>query len=174
MDNHKNTYANAMPLQKRLIDIAFVIQFYLTALGHFVVWCYMFWQLHTTPPVDGPDEGRFILAIFVYQGIPISFGVLIGVYIAFRCLLAYAKIDTALTTMMSLNLLHGIVMCFTVITPIRLIIPTLLYFAAWERGGIKSIEPPELEPQEPEPQEPEPPKPSNDGELKFKKWTTYF
>ena len=118
--------------QKRLVDIAFVIQFYLAALGHLALWCFMYRELLRIPPVPlgEPDEGRFIVEIFVYQGIPISFGVLVAVYIVFRCLLAYAKFTTAMWSMIVWNIFHSVVMCFTYIVPIRLAIPTILYIIA--------------------------------------------
>lgn len=120
------------PRQKRLVDIAFIVQFYLAALGHLALWCYMyrsFLQL-PPPPVDGWDDTRFVTEIFVYQGIPISFGVLVAVYILFRCLLAYADFASAMTAMIILNVLHSFIMIFTVITPVRLLIPIILYSMA--------------------------------------------
>ncbi len=121
----KNDIPLPTPYQKRLVDIAFVIQFHLTALGHLAVWCFMYRELLRIPHV--PDEGRFIVEIFVYTGIPISFGVLVAVYILFRCLLAYAKFTTAMTAMICLNMLHAVVMFAAIITPLRLLIPTVLY-----------------------------------------------
>lgn len=120
------------PQQKRLVDIAFIVQFYLAALGHLALWCYMFWSLRQLPPppVDGWDDARFVTEIFVYQGIPISLGVLVAVYILFRCLLAYADFASAMTAMIILNVFHSIVMFLVVITPVRLLIPTILYIAA--------------------------------------------
>lgn len=120
------------PYQKRLVNIAFVIQFYLAALGHLAMWCYMYWSLfQPSPPDDIYDEGKFVTEIFVYQGIPISFGFLVAVYILFRCLLAYTGFSTALKWMIGLDVVHSILLLGVVITPVRLLIPIILYSVAF-------------------------------------------
>ena len=122
--------------QHRLVNIGMLIQFHLAAVGHLVVWLKMFNELLHPPIPEGWTyeewyrEGGFIIEIFVYQGIPISFGILVAVYILFRCLLAYVNFDTALVTMISLNVLHALLMCWTIIVPARLAIPIVLYSVA--------------------------------------------
>lgn len=131
--------------QKRLIDIGFIIQFYLAALGHFVVWWEMYnAMLRPAPPKDF-DDTRFIAEIFVFQGLPVSFGFLVFVYILFRCVLWSTKIDTALSFMICFNVIHSLLLCFFIITPARLTIPTLLYAIAYysyykETIGLKKEE----------------------------------
>lgn len=111
--------------QKRLVDIAFVIQFYLAALGHLVVWCY----LSLVSCHSGIDA--IVVVYIIYLGIPISLVVLVAVYILFRCLLDYLPFPTAMVSMIVLNVLHGLVMSCIVITPFRLLIPTILYAMAF-------------------------------------------
>ena len=100
------------------------------------MWLWMFYDLlHPTIP-DGWTyeewymEGGFITEIFVYRGIPISFGILVAVYIIFRLLLAYADFGSALTFMICVDAFHAVIMCFTIIVPARLIIPIVLYSIA--------------------------------------------
>ena len=121
------------PAQQRLVNIGMLIQFHLAAIGHLAMWLYMYHALlHPTIPEgwtyeEWYREGGFITEIFVYQGIPLSFGILIAVYILFRCLLAYANFGTALAIMISFNVLHTLLMCWTIIVPARLAIPIVLY-----------------------------------------------
>lgn len=117
------------PYEHRLVYIGIVIQFYVAAFGHLVLWIKMFHELRLPPEPN--DEGRFITEIFVYQGIPVSFGVLVAVYILFRLLLALTRFQTALGWMIGLNIFHSIIMFFAVITPLRLLIPTILYAVAY-------------------------------------------
>jgi hypothetical protein len=105
-----------------------LIQFHLAALGHLVLWLWMFYDLHHLHAADW--EGAVVLEVFVYYGLPISFAILVTVYILFRCLLAYASFSTALTTMIAVDVLHAIVMGFTIIVPVRLAIPIVLYSIA--------------------------------------------
>lgn len=119
--------------QRRLVDIGILLQFYAAAVGHLVVWLWVFYSLSQRPPhQEGQpyDETRFVMEIFVFPGIPISFGVLVCVYIVFRLLLAYAEFPTALMMMIALNIFHSLLMCQTVFVPARLLIPTILYAVA--------------------------------------------
>ena len=124
------------PAQQRLVNIGLLIQFHLAAVGHFVVWVYMFYSLLQPPIPEGwtyeqwYGEIGFITEIFVYQGIPISFGILVAVYILFRCLLAYANFGTALTIMIVIDVFHALIMCLTIFVPARLAIPIVLYSIA--------------------------------------------
>ena len=124
------------PAQRRLVNIGMFVQFHLAAIGHLVVWLWMFYSLlYPTIPAgwtyeEWYGEGGFIIEIFVYQGIPLSFGILVAVYILFRCLLAYANFGTALVVMITLDILHALIMCFTIIVPVRLAIPMVLYSKA--------------------------------------------
>ena len=119
------------PSQQRLVNSGMVIQFHLAAIGHLVVWLWMFiYLLYNPQPYDPSDEGHFIIEIFVYQGIPVSFGILVAVYIIFRCLLADANFGTALIFMIIIDVLHALIMCVTIIVPARLIIPIVLYSIA--------------------------------------------
>jgi hypothetical protein len=118
--------------QRRLVNIGMFIQFHLAAVGHLAMWLWMFYDLHF-----GGDNYD-LTEIVVYGGIPISFCVLVAMYILFRCLLAYANFDTALKTMITIDILHAIVMCFTIITPARLVIPIVLYLIAY-----RNIPPPQ-------------------------------
>ena len=123
--------------QRRLVNVGMFIQFHLAALGHLVVWGAMLYSLLYPTIPEGWTykewymEGGFITEIFVYQGIPISFGILIAVYILFRCLLAYAQFETALFVMIFLDVVHALFMCWTIIVPARLAIPIVLYSMAW-------------------------------------------
>ena len=123
-----------MPEQCRLVNIGMFIQFHLAAVGHLVVWLWMFYQLQQyTPPMHPSDEGYdafFITTIFVYEGIPISFGILVAVYILFRCLLAYADFGSVLVFMIAFNVIHALLLCITIIVPVRLAIPIVLYSIA--------------------------------------------
>jgi hypothetical protein len=128
------------PGQRCLVDVGMFIQFHLAAVGHLIVWLWMFYELLYSTIPDGwtyeewhwKGDG-FILEIFVYQGIPISFGILVAVYIFFRCLLAYANFRTALIVMVAFDIIHSLLMCFTIIVPARLIIPIMLYAMACRR-----------------------------------------
>jgi len=111
--------------QQRLVNIGMLIQFHLAAIGHLVVWLWMFYDPDYQ---QGKSDG--ITEIFLYTGIPISLGILVAVYIVFRCLLAYANFGNALAFMISFSLFHAIIMCFTIIVPARLIIPIVLYSIA--------------------------------------------
>jgi hypothetical protein len=114
---------------QHLVNAGMFIQFHLAALGHIVIWLWMFVDRYDPHFGSGGEPG--ISEIFLYTGIPISFGVLVAVYILFRCLLAYANFGTALITMITIDVLHAIVMCFTIITPARLVIPIVLYSIAY-------------------------------------------
>ena len=129
------------PYQRRLVNIGIVIQFYLAAIGHVVVWGMMYRSLQRT--VDPNNEGLFITEIFVYTGIPISFGILIAVYIFYRILLAYASLETALSWMIGLNLIHSVIMFPFYVTPLRLAIPTILYCLAYRGCRKERVEEPE-------------------------------
>ena len=124
------------PAQRRLVNIGMVIQFHLAAIGHLVVWLQMLHKLHNPKIPEGwtyeqwYNEGGFITEIFVYQGIPISFGILVAVYILFRCLLAYADFGSVLVFMIAFNVIHALLLCFTIIVPARLAIPIVLYSIA--------------------------------------------
>jgi len=121
------------PAQQRLVNIGMLIQFHLAAIGHLAMWVWMYCELLRTDPTN---EGYVIFQVFVCLGIPISFGILVAVYILFRCLLAYANFGIALAIMISLNVLHagfmGLVGLGTgaypiFIVPVRLAIPIILY-----------------------------------------------
>jgi len=115
------------PTQQRLVNIGMLIQFHLAAIGHLVVWLWMFYELMK------PHTEYELLDVFVYAGIPISFGILVAVYCFFRGLLIYVNFGTALAIMISFNLFHALVMGFTIIVPARLIIPIVLYSVALYR-----------------------------------------
>jgi len=125
------------PAQQRLVNIGMLIQFHLAAIGHLVMWGRMLYALlHPTIPEGWTveqwyNEGGFIVEIFVYQGLPISFGILVAVYILFRCLLAYTNFGSALRVMITIDVLHALLMCFMIIVPARLAIPIVLYSIAW-------------------------------------------
>jgi len=131
------------PAQRRLVNIGMLIQFHLAAIGHLVVWVWMFYDLLYNPLPYGPDDEGYIFVMiqetFVYRGIPFSFGVLIAVYIFFRCLIAYANFGTALKIMISITAFQAILMgvigvgtgvIFFRIVPLRLAIPIMLYSIA--------------------------------------------
>jgi len=123
------------PAQQRLVNIGMLIQFHLAAIGHLVVWLWMLYELYKPPPEGWTPEqwygeAGFIAEIFVYQGIPISFGILVAVYVIFRCLLAYANFGTAMIIMIIIDVFHALIMCFTIIVPVRLAIPIVLYSIA--------------------------------------------
>ena len=130
------------PRQQRLVNIGIVIQFYLAAIGHFVVWGMMYHSLQHT--VDPNNEGLFITEILVYTGIPVSFGILVAVYVLYRLLLAFTRSETALSWMITLNLIHSII-AFPLwfIAPIRLAIPTILYCLAYRDCRKERVEEPE-------------------------------
>ena len=143
------------PDQRRLVNIGMAIQFHLAALGHLAVWLWMLYGLlHPTIPEDWTyeewyREGGFITEIFVYQGIPFSFGVLVVVYILFRLLLAFADFAAALATMIKLNVVHASVLGFAAlvsgaplfgVTPLRLAIPIVLYSMAYYRYSVPQSE----------------------------------
>ena len=111
--------------QRRLVNIGMFIQFYLAAVGHLVVWLLVLYDWNQPHPEGW--EGDVVYEVMVYAGIPISFGILVAVYILFRCLLAYASFGSALTAVIAIDVLHALIMCFTIITPARLIIPIVLY-----------------------------------------------
>ena len=113
------------PAQQRLVNIGMVLQFHCAAIGHLVVWLWMLYELMN------PHSEYDLLEVFVYAGIPISFGILVAVYILFRCLLAYANFSTALKAMLAINILHSLLMGFTIIVPARLAIPIVLYSFAY-------------------------------------------
>jgi hypothetical protein len=133
------------PVQLRLVNIGMFIQFHLAAIGHVVVWL---WMLHSFQNPKIPDgwtyeewyrEGGFIIEIFVYQGIPFSFGILVAVYCFFRGLLIHANFGTALVIMIVFNVLHatlfglaavGLGAPLFLIVPARLAIPIVLYAIA--------------------------------------------
>jgi len=123
------------PAQQRLVNIGMLLQFHLAALGHLAMWVGMFYGLLQSDPET--NEAHVIIEAFVYTGLPISFGILVAVYIFFRCLLAYTDFGTALLVMISLNLLHagimglaGLGLPLFFIVPIRLAIPIVLYSIA--------------------------------------------
>ncbi len=133
--------------QQRLLNIGMVLQFHLAAVGHVLLWLVMFFSLS----YDGPyNPDNFITEIFVSTGIPISFGVLVAVYIFFRILLTKADFAKALKVMIIFNLLHSIIMSIFLITPLRLLIPTILYAFALRRLPTPL---PAAEPLQPEPQD---------------------
>jgi len=115
------------PAQQRLVNIGLLIQFHLAAIGHLVVWVWAFGAM-LKPHVF--DWGEMPPEAVVYVGIPISFGILVAVYIIFRCLLADANFGTALIFMIIIDVLHALIMCVTIIVPARLIIPIVLYSIA--------------------------------------------
>jgi len=115
------------PAQRRLVNIGMLIQFHLAAIGHIVVWLIMFFELMQHPFEEWNSAGGGLLIVFVFPGIPISFGILVAVYILFRWLLAYADFGFALAIMISLNVLHALLMSFTIFVPARLAIPIVLY-----------------------------------------------
>ena len=131
-----NSHIPPTPGQRRLVNVGMFIQFHLAAVGHLAMWLYMLYELHFPTIPEGWTyekwymEGGFITEIFVYQGIPISFGILVAVYILFRCLLAYADFGTALFVMIFLDVVHALLMCWTVIVSARLAIPIVLYAMA--------------------------------------------
>jgi len=123
-----NEHISPTPVQQRLVNIGMLIQFHLAAIGHLVGWVLAFRDLQ-----DG-----YGVEMFVYQGVPISFAILIGFYIIFRFRLAYSSFDAALVFMIVLNIAHALFMGFHgliltplfLITPLRLAIPILLYSIA--------------------------------------------
>jgi len=127
------------PAQQRLVNIGMLIQFHLAAIGHLVVWLWMVYELFQ--PVQPHDEGRIVVEVAAYAGIPISFGFLIAVYLFFRYLLAYAKFDSALKTMIIFNAFHAVICCMTIIAPIRLIVPIILYRLALRSIGKNEPQP---------------------------------
>jgi len=132
------------PAQRRLVNIGMLIQFHLAAIGHVIMWIMLFRELHEPPPEgwtyeEWYMEGGFITEAFVYQGIPLSFGILVAVYILFRLLLAYANFGIALAIMIVLDVFHAGIMgligigtgfILFYIVPIRLAIPIVLYSIA--------------------------------------------
>ena len=146
-----NERISPTPAQQRLVNIGVLIQFHLAAIGHLVVWLWMLITVIRTPtPIHLSDAGYdswFIASIFVGTGIPISFGILVAVYILFRCLLAYANLGTALTVMITFNVLHASIMGLVglgliplfLIVPLRLAIPTILYYCALRSYNITKI-----------------------------------
>ncbi len=131
--------------QQRLLNIGMVLQFHLAAVGHVLLWLVLFFSLSYDVPYD-PDT--FVTRIAVGEGIPISFGVLVAVYIFFRILLAKADFSNALITMIVFNILHSIIMSPLLITPLRLLVPTILYAFALRRPPAPLTEagPPQPEP----------------------------
>jgi uncharacterized membrane protein len=105
-----------------------LIQFHLAAFGHIALWLLAFYDLHQSH-APGWEEGA-VLAAMVYAGLPLSFGVLIIIYILFRLLLAYTDFSTALKTMITVDIVHAVVMSIVIITPLRLAIPIVLYSIA--------------------------------------------
>ena len=131
------------PGQRRLVNVAMFVQFHLAALGHLAVWVWALFKLQQYPtPIDISDEryeSFFFTAVLVQEGIPISFGILVAVYILFRCLLAYAKFGVALAFMISINSIHAVLMglagfglsfSLLFVVPLRLAIPIVLYATA--------------------------------------------
>ena len=110
--------------QQRLVNIGMLIQFHLAAIGHLVVWGWAFYAMHR-PHVY--NWGELPPEAVVYVGLPISFGFLVAVYIFFRLLLAYDNFDSALKTMIIFNAFHAVICCMTIIAPVRLIVPIILY-----------------------------------------------
>ena len=104
------------------------IQFHLAALGHLAIWLLIFSEVQR-----GASGG-----ILFYQGIPVSFVILIAFYFLFRFRLAYSSFDNALVFMIVLNVahalfigLHGLILTpLFLITPLRLAIPIVLYSIA--------------------------------------------
>jgi len=132
------------PAQRRLVNIGIVLQFHCAAIGHLVVSLWMFYELMKGPPEgwsyeDWSREGGLIAEAFLYMGIPISFGILVAVYIIFRLLLAYFDFGTALVFMIVIDVLHALGMgimgimgaVFFCIVPLRLVIPIVLYLFAY-------------------------------------------
>jgi len=137
-----NKMQKMTPYQRRLVNIGIVIQFYLAAIGHFVVWGMMYHSLQH--PFENPnDDTRFVVEIFVHTGIPISFGILVAVYVLYRLLLAFTRSETALSWMITLNLIHSGIMFIFCVTPIRLAIPTILYCLAYRDNRKERVEEPE-------------------------------
>ena len=113
------------PAQQRLVNIGLFIQYHIAVIGHFAVWLWVFcgrYFMHND--WDGLAE------IFLYIGIPTSLCILVAVYNLFRWLLAYADFGTALTAMIFIDILHALLMCFTIFVPVRLAIPIVLYSIA--------------------------------------------
>ncbi len=109
------------------IRLGFILQFYLAAIGHLVVWLLLFIAWKTAPP---DDEGSIFYEVFVTLGIPISFAVLIAVWIFFHFMARKATSNT-LFIMILFNIIHGILMFQMLITPLRLLFPTLCYYKSW-------------------------------------------
>ena len=114
--------------QRRLVDIGMLIQFHLAAIGHFVVWALVFYELRRPQP-DG-WEGAVVFEIAFYAVIPISFVVLVVMYVLVRLLFVYVGFGTALATMWWMSVVQAVIMCFTIITPLRLAVPIVLYSIA--------------------------------------------
>ena len=113
-------------VQLRLVNIGMVIQFYLTAVGLAFVWWGAFVAL-----MEGEGFPAGIMAWFI---MPTLFGILIVLYILFRCLLAFCKFSTALAGMISISCFLAIityVTYFTIIVPLYLAIPITLYSIAY-------------------------------------------
>jgi hypothetical protein len=134
------------PAQRLLVNIGMIIQFHLAAIGHLVAW----WQtLHSFQNPKIPDgwtyeqwymEGGFITETVVFTGIPISLGILIAMYILFRCLLAYAGFEIALPIMISISFLQAIAIGFIFYpTAARLAIPIVLYSIACYRYHVMQV-----------------------------------
>ena len=119
--------------QRRLVNIGMFIQFHLAALGHLAAWVCAFDAL-----ING---GGFLAGILAWFVVPISFGILVAVYVLFRFLLACADFGTALTAMLLINVCHAylatlllfsriVIAEFFCIVPVRLAIPIVLYATA--------------------------------------------
>ena len=134
------------PSQQRLVNIGMVIQFHLAAIGHLVVWVWMLIVVLRTVYFD-EIHNEWLTAVILILGIPISSGILVAVYILFRYLLAHAKFGTALITMIVIDVLHSVVMGCTIIVPLRLAIPIVLYSIAlysFVRTSPENMEPPDV------------------------------
>ena len=141
LENRSNTTMQPQipptPAQRRLVNIGMFIQFHLAAIGHLVVWLWLCYTIQQYPtPINPQDGGYFILTAFS-EGTPISLGILVAVYILFRCLLAYANFGTALKYMITIDVMHALLMglfafsfLLFLIVPVRLAIPIVLYSIA--------------------------------------------
>ncbi|MGL6197251.1 MAG: hypothetical protein ACRC2T_20765 [Thermoguttaceae bacterium] len=127
----KNNY-DATPYQERLVKIGIFIQFYLAAIVHVITWLFMVYLLYCmkSDPGHSYRSGAFLEAI-VYAGLPISFGVLVVLYILFRLLFRFLHFSGALEIIITLNIIHATIMMMLIITPLRLLVPTILYILAY-------------------------------------------
>ena len=109
--------------QRWLVNIGMFIQFHLVAIGLLFVWWVVFYNFAFM------GEG-FASGIFFWFIIPFCFGCLLSVYIFFRLLLAYTNFDIALTIMIMIDVCFAVFMGTTIIVPVYLAMPIVLYSIA--------------------------------------------